>query len=391
MAQFTVKSETVVSVIDMENTLAQTLGKLENDIRGIGNSLGFNLATVYNLKSRVHGVADRVGEHQDSVKGMSQTLQEVLNVYQNTESAILGKKIVTDRGNSINRISSTIGDTEVPDNNLTKTWKKLGKIALDVLGKFGLAGEMAAFPISAVKLLVDGDGLSAKDWGSILKGAGNSGIGIFKTVDWLKKGAEGGWRKFFGFTAKSVDPKAGWLERTATSAKDSLKSGLGLEEVDGKYRVKGTKVAGWALSLVANGFANYDEYETKLGTDQEISKERAVAETITETGIDIAKGAALTAGIAVGCAALGVGAPAVVVGGAAVIVSGVADIVCEKLTGEKVTEFVSDKILDLDKMQDAVESAGKVIKGVAKSAKKAVSGWMEKVFGGHSQIQYAGA
>ena len=177
MAQFTVKSETVVSVIDMENTLAQTLGKLENDIRGIGNSLGFNMATVYNLRSRLHGVADRVGEHQDSVKGMSQTLQEVLTVYQNTESSILGEKIVTDRENSIDKIGSTIGDTEVPDNNnLTKTWKKLGKIALDVLGKFGLAGEVVAFPISAVKLLVDGDGLSAKDWGSLLKGTGNSRI-----------------------------------------------------------------------------------------------------------------------------------------------------------------------------------------------------------------------
>lgn len=69
---------------------------------------------------------------------------------------------------------------------------------------------------------MDGDGLSAKDWGSLLKGTGNSGIRIIKTVDWLKKGAEGGLRKFFGFTAKSVDSKAGWLERTATSAKDSL-------------------------------------------------------------------------------------------------------------------------------------------------------------------------
>ena len=68
-------------------------------------------------------------------------------------------------------------------------------------------------------------------------------------------------------------------------------------------------------------------------------------------------------------------APAVVVGGIAVGVSLVADIVCENLTGKSVTEAASDFVLD------KASKAGKAITGAAKSAKKAVSGWFNKLTG----------
>jgi len=269
-----------------------------------------------------------------------------------------------------------------------KYLKKIGKSALDALGKAGTYGKEAALPIALIKNIIDGDGITGKDIGSTLKGMGNSFIGMCDSysktagkwplsTDDIKELA--GLKKYK--TISEANSQSGWVLRSLSFDQtfvDTFKSEIspiskttladGTKVVD---KVKtGTKVAGWALSLMANGFSNYDEYN-KGG----ITKGRAVAETVSETLIDIGKGAAITAGVAASCAAIGVAAPAVVVGGIAVGVSLVADIVCENLTGKSVTEAASDFVLD------TASKAGKAITGAAKSAKKAVSGWFNKLTG----------
>jgi len=282
-------------------------------------------------------------------------------------------------------------------NNIEKYLKKIAKAGLDVVGKAGEYGKACSLPIEIVKNIIDGDGITGKDIGSVIKGMGNSIIGMGSVYDKNPGGtplSTDDIKSLAGLatykTISLASQKAGWigrLENSGTSAWSTLKKEIspiaksqlsdGTEVVD---TVKtGTKVAGWALSLIANGFSNYDEY-----SKGEISSGRAVAETVTETVIDIGKKAAIAAGVAAGCAAIGFAAPAVVVSGIGIGVSLVADIVCENLTGKSINEFASDKILDF------ASDVGKEISGAVGKAGKAISGWMNKVTS-NIGLQFAGA
>lgn len=108
-----------------------------------------------------------------------------------------------------------------------------------------------------------------------------------------------------------------------------------------------------------------------------------MAETIVETGVDIGKGALLAAGVAAGAAALGLAAPAVVVGGAAVAASWLMDVVCKQLTGESVTEFVSDKILDVGEavasgVKEAAANVGNAVKDTFTGAVRSIGNILPK-------------
>ena len=314
---------------------------------------------------------------------------DIANKYRQTEETVLGNIISSKKMKGVagwSDRSSSENKTDVSNkaSGFISTLQGLSKFGLDILTKFGAVGKLGSLPVAYLKLLIDGkDELKAKDIGSLIKASGKTILG---TID-LHKKLKGnlhlssdivkdifGLAKYKTISLDSV--KAGWLGRLdnfETTFKGTMKSEL---------TPTGSKVAGWALSLIANGFSNYDEYKEKLGTANEITKGRAVAETISETLIDIGKGAAITAGIAAGCAALGVAAPAVVVGGAAVAVTTVADIACKRLTehftgeAKSLTEFVSDGILD-----NAPKLAEKAV-GAVQSAGIAVAGWFNKVTGG---------
>jgi len=276
-----------------------------------------------------------------------------------------------------------------------KYLKKAGKTGLDALGKADTYGKMAALPIALLKNLIDGDGITGKDIGTTIKGMGNSIIGLGDeywkfsnkwplSTDDIKELA--GLSAYKTITAASTE--AGWLERlqaAGSSAWSTFKAEISPEVVDWKTGVKdevksGTKKAGWVLALIANGFSNYDEYNEKLGTEEEISRGRVFAEMVTETAIDIGKGAAIAAGTAAAFAAIGVSAPAVVVGGVGVAVSAVADVVCERLTGKGVTELASDAILD------AASAVGEAVTGAVDNVKSVVAGWFGKLMGGEQTV-----
>ena len=96
-----------------------------------------------------------------------------------------------------------------------------------------------------------------------------------------------------------------------------------------------------------------------------------------ETGIDIAKGAALAAGVAAGAAALGLAAPAVVVGGVAVAASAVLDYACKQFTGKAVTELVSDTILDVG--EAVINGAREVAANVGNAVKDTFTGAVRSI------------
>ena len=425
-------------------TQAYTIGGIRSNISGISGSIDGKIKARYNIAVRLSNVVSQINDAESRLHKIIACMKESAISYDVTELRIINEAnsiygvhtagkpsgnsasfnndvfftaakedlqpIPEEKNSNANpnigvagwasktAINSTSKSTSAGE-TAVKYLKKMGKAGLDALGKFNSYGKEVGLPIALLKNIIDGDGITGKDIGSTLKGMGNSIIGMCETYskeadEWPLSTANV--RELAGLTPyktiSMASTKAGWLarlENAGTSAWETFKKEIlpnvkmttenGTEVVDTVK--KGTKVAGWVLSLVANGFSNYDEYN-KGG----MSSGRAWAETVTETLVDIGKGAAIAAGVAAGCAAIGVAAPAVVVGGIGVAVSFVADVVCEKLTGKNVTEFVSDTVLD------AAASAGKAITGAAKNVGKAVSGWFKKLTsGGDKSAQYAGA
>ena len=137
------------------------------------------------------------------------------------------------------------------------------------------------------------------------------------------------------------------------------------------YTSGGAKAAfawvGLGLTAISNTISNIDEHKSG-----KISTKRAVAETITETAIDVGKGWLIGTGVA---ATVG-SAPVLVVGAITVGVSVGLDWACKKITGavcgeEKgLTETVSDLVLDVG--EAAISAGKKVVTSVVSNVK---SGW----------------
>ena len=371
MADFDVKLKKLQELLAVEDECAAELGHVQEDISNVKNNLTFKLDISAVIQGQLGRVYTHVGTQKKNVRQLKSGLNGIIKQYNRAETNICniglsGKKMKTSAAWLRNAEVHTTKKTRNKWSQL-KYLKKFGKAALDALGKAGTYGKMGSLPIAILKMIIDGDGITAKDIGAGLKGMGNSIIGLCEN-DIAKSIKElAGLEKYKGIRLDNA--KASWAE----SLRYELSPVTKLET--GGIKIKGSKIAGWTLALVGNGFANYEEYGgfTK----------RAAAETVTETLVDIGKMAALTAGIAAGFAAIGVSAPAVVVGGTAVAASAVADIVCEKITGKPVTEYVSDGILDL------ASQLGRSISGAADTAKRTVSGWLARITNTGSSSGYA--
>ena len=400
------------------------LSSLEADLQGIesrvssiinqfntaSSNLDWDVKAESNINLKLSGIRKELAEELRGISGMKGYLGGAIEKYDEVANKNSGEKLKDDATGAENVGASvqndfiattgaepTVagdGDGGSQGSTSPNILKELGGFTLDVLEEFGEYGKIGALPFSVLKILFDGDGFTAKDVGSVIKGAGKTilgATGVFTSKDKTIKELAG-LTKFE--TIVSSNAKAGWLGRLKDAGSSYKKTFL--DEINpvektasGKLNVKGTKVAGWALSLIANGFSNYEEC-----SKGEISAGRAVTETVLETLIDIGKGAAITAGIAAGCALIGFSAPAVVVGGIGVAVSVVAVAICEKLTGEKLTEFVSDKLIDGavavgKKAAEVAADVGKKIGDGVKRAKNAVSGWIGRLTG-KSNPKYAG-
>ena len=131
--------------------------------------------------------------------------------------------------------------------------------------------------------------------------------------------------------------------------------------------------AGVALDGVFNALDNYDEYQRG-----EISGFRAYAETISETGIDIALNGLLTTAVAATLGAT-IGAPAVAVAAGTLAAKVLLDGVAKWATGgeKDFTEAVSDWVLDTGKgiIERKIEQIQKIGQGIASVANNISAGW----------------
>ena len=225
------------------------------------------------------------------------------------------------------------------------TWKDTWK----VIGKAGIVGSGA----DLINKFIAGDGSAkagidfGKSFSSLL---GNVASAV---------GAGSKWSEYiFGTNSALKEPGISSFGKTFKSSWKSFREDLNFAKASNnaeKSKVI-TKWAGHILTLASNGLENIEEAK-----DGSISTERAVAETVIETGVDITVGAAATAVTSAGMAALGfVGAPAVAVGAGAVAVTWAANGVCKWVTGGKdLGEVVADVSYDI------VEGVGKKAQEVA--------------------------
>lgn len=245
------------------------------------------------------------------------------------------------------------------------TWK--------IISKAGVIGT----GISAIGQLVTG-GINAKNLLSSAKFV-NSGIGGIATI--VSKGAEAGWwKQLLGLQVAGEfkvcngkflgDIKNIWNKQFI----DDLGFGKAPANVADKVKV-GTKWAGHLLTLAGNVVDNYGEFEGQ-GTYGAV---RGTAETVIETGVDIAIGAGATALVGAGLAAAGiVSAPAVAVGALAVGVTWAANGVCKWITGGKdIGEVTADFICDVGEgainlAKKGVEKVGEIGENIGKGISKGI-------------------
>ncbi len=137
----------------------------------------------------------------------------------------------------------------------------------------------------------------------------------------------------------------------------------------------GKAVAAWG-AVIATGVLNYfSNKEEQANSNGSMSNGRMIAETITETGIDIALtyGAGIVAGAAVTTVAGTVAAPGILIVAASGAVVAAFHAGVKALTGKTTTEWLSDTILDTG------EAFCSAVGNVAKNVSESVGRWFEKL------------
>jgi len=337
MAQFSVKKNNIDSVIDAESKLVSELSSLESEIRSVSNSLGFQIAAKANIRNRLNNAVTSVSAYRIAMNGMRSALQDTTNVYNRTENTILGNLNV---GNAKAQNASEDGYEEEAN------WKKE---ALDWLWKgvgiFGPIGKIS----SGIGKFVAGDKGTTTTWAKAMKDVGKGTLGLVKAT-------------------KEANTKAGWLKQVFGLNKKPLETGI---------KIKGSDVV---FSTIVNAAGNYEEYKTGA-----ITANRAIVEWVTETALDVGKDVLIATGITTAFTALGfVSAPAFVVGSVTVAVSTGVDWLCEKVTGQKLTEAVSDFVLDTAEtgLNLVKTGAKKVVEGTSALWSNVKQGWSDLTSGG---------
>lgn len=358
---------------DMNRLASDLEGKhtVISSARAAVGSIRQNPAVSGAARRAVTSVLDQIMESMEqeerSIKNFGTSLYRVAASYQNCEQRVLDQTTgaVLSGGGGGRSFADSDGNTS--ENPISWKWKDTWKMVSQV----GIAGA----GIGAIGNLITGEGN--------LKTVLDSGKFITKAVGGVctvlaKGGSRATWRSYL---SGMNDALAGI--NTSSSGKAFVSSmnkqfGSDLNMADAKGWNKGkvgAKWAGHALTAIANGVENYEEFQSG-----EIGAGRAVAETVLETGTDIFIGAAATAAATAGAVALGAtAAPAVVIGAAAVGITWVVNGVCKWATdGKDVGEVVADVVCNVgEKAVSVAKDIGKAAGNAVKSLKKATAKWSQ--------------
>lgn len=358
------------------------VNRLASDLEGKHTTIGAARAVVGNIRQNpavsgearrtITSVLDRIMESMEqeerNIKDMGASLYKITTVYQNCERRIIDQNIgekVSKGIHSGDGKTGASGSGESKKEGLSWKWKDIWKF----ISKVGIIGA----GISTIGNLITGDG----DLKTILTSGKYTTMwigGICSAI--AKRGSRAEWSPhILGMNNAFSKIDTGSPGKAFTSSVNKqFGYDLNMSKARGWEKGKvGAKWAGHAITALTNGVENYEEFQSgQIGT------ERAVAETVIETGVDITMGVAATAAITAGAVALGVtAAPAVAVGIAAAGVTWAVNGVCKWATGGKdVGEVVADVVCDVgEKAVAVVKDIGKSAKKAVNSLKKASAGW----------------
>lgn len=330
MGKFNVQWDKIQSKSSIVGSCGKSLEGMTVQVSSVKNNLNC-MGRYTNVMNALNSLSNELHNEARTANLLGTKLQEVSILYKNTEQQIVAQWT----------------GIEKPSEKFN--WKQ-DNLIWNSIAKSGVIGTVVA----AFGKMVTG----GVDYRTLLGGAnkfvtvlGDIAKNAYKDKPDYKKLLFGDWEK--GGALRTLADWAKKNKTTITSKKDIFTASIskqvseygfkGCQNVGDKIKV-GTKWAGMALSGVMNGISNYEEYKTTG-----ISAERAVAETITETLVDVGIGIVATAGAT---ALLGASAPAVLVGATAVAATWALDAGTRALTKKYLnqekglTELVSDTYLD---------------------------------------------
>lgn len=365
MAKIYIEPTKAKQSVTNEEKLSKLLEGLSQDVDNIRGNLRYKISGKEQISARLAEVVQQIRKESNSVKALSSGLEQIISQYVQTEDANRDR-LAADKASSVQESGGETGTQQEEDS----VWDDLlEEIIGAILGPFGFLTDTSG--------LLDG-GLA--DFTTYLLGGIGSITELIST-----EGVEAEWLKeLFGLNPmESVSVKGGFWDELANF--DSVTEGIGT-------------AVGWLTELIGSGVENFAEF----GGDW---CARFWEETLVESGIKIAEGAAVTAGVSAVvtgvCAAAGVACPpALVIGVAAAGIGVVLDLGLDSIvswaTNGSCTSWVegaSDLICDgidairegvgtlAEKTGQAVEKAAETVVETGKKVVDSIYNTMENLFG----------
>lgn len=333
---FTIYPQNLITAAEeytaMHKTLTQAAAKLAQI------ELQLNNASYGDIKKTLNHLRESVITESKHLKQMQTVLMDCIAEYTNTEKRIAGRKITSFDFSTTTDSSNNTNDLPASNQDL----KELLKVLLKYVGS---TGSLSSSAVPFLKIFLNaaiGEEVSPSIVAEVMRSPFNQ-FAFFTNV------AENGWASAF----RDGIGLSSYYASGTVAANDTFLSYFKAaisKEMNGYKNFstlsKGSKaVAKWAgvgVTSISNSIENYNEYQSGS-----ITAERAVAETVLETGVDVGVGAIATAGAAAGLAALGfAGAPVVAVAalGTGIVIG--ANWVVEQIVGKDIGECVADAVCD---------------------------------------------
>lgn len=392
MSKIRIDTTGVVELKGKVTTIKSQAGSAQSHISQARSGIDINTAASENVSYRINRLYSRIQSQQTKLRQYESALTSVNERFLTSDRTIANQakevnyllnRIVDSPFNATRKsLSITAQTTEVT--NLVDTFSKEGDEIRDYLWKvLKKAGHFGAF-VSMVSGFAGYSNQNRTE--NIIKAIRSTKSFVSNLSGDIQKMTK---------AKRIMHPstyRASWAKRIfgttdyfKTVGGASKSTNFSTRWYNNFQKAKGKEIskvtwAGIALDGVIDAIDNYDEY--KRG---EISGVRAVAETITETGIDVAVNGLLTAAVAATLGAT-VGAPALAVAAGTLAAKTILDGIAKWATGgeKNFTEAASDLVLDTGKaIADGIsKGVQKIGQGISSTVDKISTRWKSFTGGG---------
>lgn len=346
-------------------------GNIKSSFSSIGSSLDWDVKACSDINRKISQINNELSGEISSLKRIESFFDMAVRKYNDVEKSKdnLSKIPQTKVSSTNSRTSISTSNANMVLRAIFKTNKisnatqfkipeefkeKVGDLLFSITKRLGVVGSVIGIldnENSFINKIIDGDYIGAvSSFGQVAKGTYKTvskvikkGINMAKVspmLHWTTQAKSWG-KTLLGFD-NYFNPKtvgvASKASKTSTRIYNNMQKTFDYEF--GKISKSDVVISG-----ILNAIKNYSE--AKSG---EISAERAVIETVTETAIDVVVDAALYAGAAAILAGIAgtAAVPVIAIAAVSVATKWLLDITANAITGRKdgFTEIVSDAIID---------------------------------------------